>query len=230
MRVIKLGGSLLDLPDLGVRLTRFLHELTPQDSSLILVGGGPIVDAVRQYDRLWKLDESDCHWLCVQLMNSTARLVQLLSPKWPLISDPPSLTAWASFARRSKNPTQCHPIAIVAPDSFYSPNINASALPLSWETTSDSIAALLASVVNAEQLILLKSADPPQELAGFLDSEELRLERTESHDLRIRNMTNDGHSAAVARRFVDSEFFNSLPPNLNVLSVNLRDWQPMRSE
>ena len=47
MRVIKLGGSLLDLPDLGVRLTRFLHELTPQDSSLILVGGGPIVDAVR---------------------------------------------------------------------------------------------------------------------------------------------------------------------------------------
>lgn len=155
MRVIKLGGSLLSCPDLNQRLQQYLAELQPSLPNLILVGGGSVVEAVRTYDRQWHLDEAGCHWLCVRLMDSTADLLQLLFPDWPLIECAESL---AGLSQQPDFGT-----AIVAPKAFYSPKLNADALPLTWQTTGDSISLLLAKLVQAQELILLKSAGPAEE-------------------------------------------------------------------
>ena len=225
MRVIKLGGSLLELPDLGPRLRRFVHQLNPPDCTLILVGGGAVVDAIRNYDNRWKLDEVPCHWLCVHLLNSTARLLHLLMPEWPLIMHPQTLTQWLASASRTEKPNHNRLPAIVAPDSFYSPTANAHSLPLSWETTSDSIAALLARITQADELILLKSTDPPS--GHFVSSEfPKRVDGTSVYETPYaRTTANQPAHHACVDDFVDNAFLSSLPPNLRVSVVNLRAWR-----
>lgn len=151
--VFKLGGSLLDLPD----LTDLVQNLIERDYSnrpiLFLVGGGLIVDAVRRYDSIHHFRSDTCHWLCVELMNSTAAMFQQLC-HWPLLTNRRILADWLLTSNIS-----CSAPAIVAPSAFYSQSLNSSALPLSWRCTSDSIAALLARLVNASELVMLKSTE-----------------------------------------------------------------------
>jgi aspartokinase-like uncharacterized kinase len=151
--VLKLGGSLLDLPDLKQRLLRLIAQEYSNRPVLFLVGGGQIVDAVRHYDSIHHLQTEPTHWLCVELMNSTAAMVQQLCD-WPLLSESRMLAKWLQA-----RPTALPKPAIVAPSAFYSPQLNSPALPLSWDSTSDSIAALLAQIVAATELVMLKSTD-----------------------------------------------------------------------
>ena len=45
-RVVKLGGSLLTLPDLSYRLREWIAVQTPK-TNIIIVGGGRVVDEVQ---------------------------------------------------------------------------------------------------------------------------------------------------------------------------------------
>ena len=47
IRVVKIGGSLLDLPDLSTRLSSWLNRQAPMPTVWI-VGGGMAVDALRE--------------------------------------------------------------------------------------------------------------------------------------------------------------------------------------
>ena len=71
LTVVKVGGSLYDLPDLGPRLQRWLPT---QDSSRILLvpGGGAAVDVVREFARLHRLSEEDAHWLALHAVTMNA--------------------------------------------------------------------------------------------------------------------------------------------------------------
>ena len=183
IRVIKLGGSLLDWPTLRERLPEFLQSLNPPGPALMLVGGGAVVEAVRHYDQLQSLDQVECHWLCVELMNSTARLLQLLFPDFALIDDSAALDRWISACGRgggvdqrggspasAEQPSPAGPTAIVTPSAFYSRDLHSDALPVGWETTSDSISLLLAHNSGATELVLLKSAAAqPGRLATLVD-------------------------------------------------------------
>src|SRR5688572_1338064 len=80
MRVIKLGGSLLDFAGLLPALRAWLAAQTPA-TNLMTVGGGKLAEAVRGADRLHGLDRSAAHWLAIRAMGVTARLVQDLLPE-----------------------------------------------------------------------------------------------------------------------------------------------------
>lgn len=54
--VCKLGGSLLDWSGLPGALT-WLEQQWPEQSLVLVVGGGQIADVVRQWDRLFRLGE-----------------------------------------------------------------------------------------------------------------------------------------------------------------------------
>ncbi|MDC0274171.1 hypothetical protein OAK91_05515, partial [Planctomycetaceae bacterium] len=63
--VYKLGGSLLDLPDLGQRLMRLWSRRPEEERRLLIVGGGKFADVVREWDARFGLGDEDAHELAV---------------------------------------------------------------------------------------------------------------------------------------------------------------------
>jgi aspartokinase-like uncharacterized kinase len=152
LRVIKLGGSLLDLNGLADRLQSWLAAQSPM-RSLIIVGGGRLADEIRSACERHDLDDATAHWLCVGLLGVTSELVHRLLPGWRLVRryeelpaalavDKPVLFDTEQFLRETE------------------PMLPGTALPQSWDATSDSIAARVAAVLDADELVLLKSSLP----------------------------------------------------------------------
>lgn len=99
------------------------------------------------------MDEAVAHWMCVDRLAVTAQLVHDWLPEVPLIEDErelrtrlrlPGATIFSSAAWMR----------------LVEPKLPGTQLPCTWQTTSDSIAARLASVLHADELVLLKSTLP----------------------------------------------------------------------
>lgn len=160
IRVIKLGGSLLDIQDIGRRLDAWL-AVNPAQVNLMVIGGGQIIEAVRELDRIHRFDAVEIHWRCIDLLATTARIASTLFANSAMIQSSSELER---FLVSQVTPAGSM-LAIVQVSSFYGPQDNSDfgPLPESWETTSDSIAALLAVRVGAEELVLMKSREPDQD-------------------------------------------------------------------
>ncbi|GIW98921.1 MAG: hypothetical protein KatS3mg111_2254 [Pirellulaceae bacterium] len=154
IRVVKIGGSLLDLPNLGTHLRRWLTNETPAHH-LLIVGGGEIVEAMRQLDAQHDFPPTDVHWTCVRLLEATSDVLTWMLPDLPVIGSPTAL------AHHLQSRCSLPSAAIVRPAAFYLPDNKISELPNGWETTSDSIAAYLALQIHATELVLLKSTGVP---------------------------------------------------------------------
>jgi 5-(aminomethyl)-3-furanmethanol phosphate kinase len=159
LRVVKVGGSLFDLPDLSVRLQAWLEQ-QPSARTLLLGGGGPLVEETRRQHAIKPLDESAAHWLCIEAMNATAQFLAERLGGSTLIETLGSLS-------------DTHEPLVFAPLDWLrneEPYKSGTRLTKSWDVTSDSIAARLAICIGAGEIVLLKSADPPsrdlQELAN----------------------------------------------------------------
>lgn len=168
LRIVKVGGSLFDLPDLRQRLEAWRRLQTPA-VNLFIAGGGNLAEAIRQLDRLHHLGERDVHWLSIEAMSITAKFLRSLLHVGLLrtcdeiedaISDP--------------RPAEW----VLDPLVFYDdeePNLPGTKLPSVASVTSDSIAARLAEVMHAEELVLLKSRLPEtaniasESAAGYVD-------------------------------------------------------------
>jgi aspartokinase-like uncharacterized kinase len=151
LRVVKVGGSLFSRSDLADRLTAWLDVQSPA-THVLLAGGGELAEVVREWDQRLALGQERSHWMCVDLLDVTARLLHKLVPQSQWCDD------WRKL--RSIEPTT----VVFAPARFLrteEPGLPGDRLPCSWGATSDSIAARLAEVCNAAELVLLKSADPP---------------------------------------------------------------------
>ncbi len=147
--VIKLGGSLLDRVSFVSDVRHYLSSRSDQ-SIWIIVGGGELVEQMRTFDQRFQLDSHWMHWHCIELLQTTFELTSQLLPELHRIETIEGLIASVQLARPQHS--------LVAIKSFYqretSPEIP---LPESWDTTSDSLAGLLALMVQAEELVLLKS-------------------------------------------------------------------------
>ena len=148
-RVIKIGGSLLDWPRLATRFRAWL-ALEPPASSVIVTGGGRIVDAVRSLDRTLGLAPATAHWLAIRAMSLTATIVAELIAEATLIK---------SLDQLPFSPTGG--LWILDVEQTMRADARASdGLPCTWDATSDAIAARVARCVEAGELVLLKSALP----------------------------------------------------------------------
>jgi aspartokinase-like uncharacterized kinase len=170
--VVKVGGSLFDLPKLGPRLRRWLAGLAPS-KVLLVPGGGPLVDAIRDLDRRYGLGEEKSHWLALRALALNARVLAGLLPESRVVESAPEGNGAITIL---------DPLAFCLADERDYP---AQALPHSWVVTSDSIAARVAIAVKADQLILLKSVTIGPEpawdaaaLAGHIDAVFPELVRT----------------------------------------------------
>jgi aspartokinase-like uncharacterized kinase len=170
VRVVKVGGSLFDYDGLVAALRDWLSSQKPANT-VLLWGGGPFVDAVRALARRFPLDDLETHWLAIRLLDTTARLGKLLLPESRFCDRFEVLRRWLE--------DDSELLITFSPEHFLQhvePKMGAPGLPCSWDVTSDSIAARLAEILRAEELVLLKSADPqppitPRHLAeiGYVD-------------------------------------------------------------
>ncbi|QJW97197.1 amino acid kinase family protein [Frigoriglobus tundricola] len=75
MIIVKVGGSLFDHPKLGPGLLAFVESLAPAEV-LLVPGGGPVADAVRELDRTHGLGEEAAHWLALRALSVTAAFLE----------------------------------------------------------------------------------------------------------------------------------------------------------
>ncbi|MEZ6058063.1 MAG: hypothetical protein R3C01_15290 [Planctomycetaceae bacterium] len=148
--VFKVGGSLLDLPDLVEKLQRVL-ALRAEQRRVLVVGGGALVDGVRIWSERFSLTDRVAHELALDAMGTTARLVACLLPTARLCSNEVECrVAWSH--------NQC---PVVDCQSFLKPDLS---IPIGWHVTSDSLSARVAVALGARELVLLKSINLPQQL------------------------------------------------------------------
>ena len=151
MIVVKVGGSLFDLPDLGSRLAAWLRSLKNPDV-LLVPGGGVSADAVRTLDRVHGLGEECSHWLSLEVLALNARFLGHVLDGGVVVDDLPGAgKSW----RLRKLPVLNAYLFACADER------QAGRLPHCWEVTSDSVAARVAAVSGARRLILLKSIALP---------------------------------------------------------------------
>ena len=172
--VVKVGGSLLDWPGLATTLAAFLA--TVRDRKVVLiVGGGRFADALRDLDRVQRIGEVRSHSLSLRVLGLTAHVLADLVPGLVVVPTIADLAAcWASPSTPILDPRRFLEADDRSPDP----------LPHAWTTTTDAIAARVATHLGALELILLKSVKPPggaglDELArlGLVDPEFPRAAR-----------------------------------------------------
>jgi aspartokinase-like uncharacterized kinase len=155
--VVKVGGSLLGSADLPRRLRAWLAAEAaahPDTHFVLTVGGGKLVDAVRELDAQTPLGDERAHWMCVALMDVTAGLVAAMLPELVVVDQ------FALLEHRLREPGT----SLLRPHEFLKKVEPASAgtrLVCDWTVTSDAIAGRLAVVLRADELVLFKSVPPP---------------------------------------------------------------------
>ena len=145
-RVVKIGGSLLTFDLAPQRILQWLESQTPMPTVWI-VGGGKLVDCVREWDKIHSIDQETAHWMSIDLMDFNGSLVYAWFPDWKVTCDLDQLE------------TNENANAVFKPSTWLQEN--SSLLPKSWRVTSDSIAAEIANAIAADELVLMKSIDAP---------------------------------------------------------------------
>lgn len=160
--IVKVGGSLLPLPDLAIRL-RTMFAALDTDRIFVVCGGGEAAGLVRHWDLMHRLDEGVAHWLAIDSMSLTASLLARLLPDAALVSD----------RRSAENSVSKGGIAILVPRLILDELHDGprKPLPVGWDCTSDSIAGWIATQWKVDSIVLAKSVDSPTECSMSSESE-----------------------------------------------------------
>lgn len=147
LTVIKIGGGLVAVPGALDRVCQVVQAAACDYRILVVPGGGPFAEAVRQFDRSFGLSPEAAHWMAILAMDQYAHVLSQRMPGALLIEEPGAVF----------EPLKPGCVAVLAPSRWMR---SADPLPHSWEVSSDSIAAVIAGALDAARLILIKpSAD-----------------------------------------------------------------------
>ena len=141
--VVKIGGGLLAHARPFEATLKTIGTLTRTCRLLVVPGGGPFAEVVREIDHRVDLSEDAAHWMAVLAMDQFAHLVVSRVPGSTLVAEPQRITAALREGR----------LPVLAPSHWLR---EADPLPHSWAVTSDSIAAWVAGAVGARRLVLVK--------------------------------------------------------------------------
>lgn len=141
--VIKVGGGLLAHADHLDRVLTSIADVARTRRVLVVPGGGPFADVVRDVDGRLGIGDDPAHWMAILAMDQNAHLLASRLADGCVVSDREEMDA---AHRRQRTP-------VLAPSRWLAA---ADPLPHSWEVTSDSIAAWVAGEVQASRLVLVK--------------------------------------------------------------------------
>jgi len=150
--VVKIGGGLLADPAAFARAVAVVD--TADDVGLVVVaGGGPFADAVRDVDRRFGLGDDEAHWMAVLGMDQYAHMLEARLTRGRL----------ATSDAQVQDALRAGAVPVIAPYAWLR---QADPLPHAWHVTSDSIAAWLAAQLDARSLVLVK---PPLAAEPLVD-------------------------------------------------------------
>jgi 5-(aminomethyl)-3-furanmethanol phosphate kinase len=179
LTVVKVGGGLGH--DALRPLCNTLGELGERHRLLVVPGGAGFADAVREADRRFGLRAAAAHRMAILGMEQFGWLLSELIP---------AAERCADLARVGAGRTTVLLPAALPLDS----------LPVSWEVTSDSIAAWVADRAGAGRLVLMKAVDglyadwPPHgEPLARLTVAELAALRTGGVDAHLPAVLESAH-------------------------------------
>jgi aspartokinase-like uncharacterized kinase len=150
--VVKVGGGLLAHAGRLDGVLAVVEEAARLRQLLIVPGGGPFADAVREVDRRVGLSEDAAHWMAVLAMDQYAHVLASRLRRGACV-------AGLGDARTAVDRRQ---VPVLAPFRWLQ---EADPLPHTWDVTSDSIAAWVAGQARARRLVLVK---PPGAGSGRL--------------------------------------------------------------
>jgi 5-(aminomethyl)-3-furanmethanol phosphate kinase len=141
--VVKLGGGVLADAERFASSLDLIAVAARGRRLLVVPGGGPFADAVREWDRRLRLSDVAAHWMAVLAMDQYAHVVVDRLARAVLVFDRSAIAEALDAGR----------VPVLAPSRWLR---DADPLPHSWNVTSDSIAAWVAGEVGARRLVLIK--------------------------------------------------------------------------
>lgn len=141
--VIKLGGGVLARADLLDRVLTAIGAAARDRRLLIVPGGGPFADAVRDVDARLRLSDDAAHWMAILAMDQYAHVIATRRTGTVLVTGPHEIEAALRNAQ----------VPVLAPSRWLQ---TVDPLPHLWDVTSDSIAAWVAGELHAARLVLIK--------------------------------------------------------------------------
>lgn len=148
---IKVGGAVSSIPGALPRIGKAVAEAAGRFPLVVIPGGGPFADQVRNFTQQHPTSQTAAHWMAILGMDQYAFALAEQIPGARVVDDQLGVqTALAAGA-----------IPVLAPSRWLRA---ADELPHRWEVTSDSLSAYLAMLLGATRLVLIKPVAGGMEL------------------------------------------------------------------
>jgi aspartokinase-like uncharacterized kinase len=151
---VKVGGGLAEVEGGLAAACAALEAAARRHPVVVVPGGGPFADAVRDFDRRHGLSADAAHWMAILAMDQYAWALAERIAQGVVVESAGEVGAALAAGR----------IPVLAPAAWMRA---ADVLPHSWDATSDSVAAFLAGALGAAALVLIKPVSG--ELAALTD-------------------------------------------------------------
>ncbi len=143
--VLKVGGSLTEDPNSLVKLCRDLAFLAKDHRILVVPGGGKFADTIRELDKTYSLSDSTAHKMAVLAMDQYGLFLSDIIPG-----------SYVSYSLKVTNNSVNKKLPIFLPSQLM---FCEDPLENSWDVTSDTIAAYIASKLNAHKVVFVTDVD-----------------------------------------------------------------------
>ena len=143
--VVKIGGKLLADVARFEAVLEVIGRAARQRRLVIVPGGGPFADAVRDADRRVHLSDDAAHWMAILAMDQYAHVIAERVDRGRIVGDARGIDAALASDQ----------VPVIAPSRWLR---EADPLPHSWDVTSDSISAWIAGQVGSKRLVIVKPA------------------------------------------------------------------------
>jgi 5-(aminomethyl)-3-furanmethanol phosphate kinase len=183
--VVKVGGALLAHCDDFAAVLDTIDAAVGNRRLLVVPGGGPFADAVRDVDRRLQLADETAHWMAVLAMDQYAHLIADRLAHGVLVADRAAISTALDAGR----------LPVLAPFAWLR---HVDPLPHSWDVTSDSIAAWVAGELGARRLVLIK---PPGALRRGAELVDAHFAQALPTGIDVVSLGGEQHEALRAQLF-----------------------------
>jgi aspartokinase-like uncharacterized kinase len=146
LTVVKIGGGWLGVSGALEAVCAAVAAMSGRERILVVPGGGPFADTVRELDRRIGLSSQAAHWMALLAMDQYAQVLAERIDGAVLVDQSAAIPGALASGR----------IPVLAPSRWLRA---ADVLPHSWDVTSDSVAAFIAGALDASRLLLVKPAE-----------------------------------------------------------------------